>query len=99
MTEQRSNAIADALTADQETMQRMLEMSAEDAVAEFDRMGYDFTVEELNEFHDELVEAAKHVKADGELDEEALANVSGGCSKCFAAGAAVGVIMLVTGVW
>lgn len=89
MTDARSIAIADALTADRDAVQKLLAMNPEEAVEEFRKQGYDFTVEELSEFHNELREVSERLGASGELNEEVLSGVSGGCGRCFVLGALV----------
>ena len=97
MTEERSLMIGEALAADVEETKRLLDLTPEEAAAELAKKGYDFTAEELIEFRNELQEAAKLCGGDGELDEEALSSISGGCSKCLQAGlwVVVGVIAVV----
>ena len=86
MTEVRSTQIADVLLADLEETKKLLALSSEDAASILAKQGYDFTAEELVEFRQELEKTAELYGEDGELNEEALAAVSGGCVKCLQAG-------------
>ena len=86
MTNERSELLANILIADQEYAKKLFAMTPADAAADLAAKGNDFTAEELIEFKQELEKAAKLFGENGELDEEALASVSGGCSKCFQAG-------------
>ena len=98
MTEARSNQIADVLLSNQEYGEHKLSLSLEEAVAEFEKEGYDFTAEELTEFRQGLVALFEAQKNGGELDEEMLSKVSGGCHKCFVAGEWVAVAIVVSAV-
>lgn len=52
--------------------------------------GFNFTIEEILAKGEELNEFIKKMNS-GEINEEALDQVSGGCKWCFAAGVAIGV--------
>ena len=97
MTNERSDLIANVLLEDQEYAKKLFALSPEAAAAELAGKGYDITADELIEFKQELEKTAKLYSENGELDEETLASVSGGCTKCFTAGlwtVAVGVTVV-----
>jgi hypothetical protein len=98
MTEARSNEIAEVLLSNREYGEHKLSISLEQAVAEFEKEGYDFTAEELIEFRQGLVTLLEAQKNGGELDEDALSKVSGGCHRCFVAGEWVAVALVVVAV-
>lgn len=92
MTEARFNQIAYAVAADQSDIKRILQLDIEDAVKEFQTKGYDFTKEELCEFGAQLTKLIE-ANQSGELDENALNEVAGGCGYCAAVGAVVGAAL------
>ena len=90
LTEARTNQIAEAMAVDTAYAEKLLQMSLEGAVKEFREKGYDFTEDELREFGTNLGKLIEAQKNGGELDENALEDVSGGCWKCAAVGTVVG---------
>ena len=82
MTQERINAIAEVLNADEERAKKLIDMEPADAAEALKAEGYDFTADELIEFG-EIVAKANQA---GELDESKLDNVAGGV---IAAGVAI----------
>lgn len=83
------------LFQDEEFLKKVCVMSAEDAQKEFAARGSSVTVDELNEYAEQI----RAIIAGGELDEAALEAVAGGAmSKWetfkFAAGIAVGIVIV-----
>lgn len=78
MTNERTELLAAYLMENETRAISLMEMEATEAVKLINADGYDFTAEELVEFGKKLVEFP--VGKDGELDAEALENVSGGVS-------------------
>lgn len=76
LTQEKAEAIAAFLNADDARAQNLVEMSAEDAVKAMQADGLEITAEELSEFGEIAEKNAKN--ASGELDEAALENVAGG---------------------
>ena len=74
LTNERAEMLAKYLTDNKDKALDILEMDAGDAVAKINADGYDFTVEELNEF----ASALENNASNGELDEGALDDVAGG---------------------
>lgn len=74
MTEERVQNLTNYLSVDPDRMMKLFELTAEDAVAQINSDGYDFTADELKEF----AEAVITVSQQDELDVDALDNVSGG---------------------
>jgi len=77
LTQERATALADYLAKDETRAQKLMEMSAEDAVKEFAADGLEITAEELAEFGEAVEQVYKDTQAD-ELDETALESVFGG---------------------
>ena len=67
-------------------------MDIEDAAAALKAEGFDYTVEELKAFSEMLDTVSAKKSAEGELDEAALGNVSGGSVIGFALGASIGYL-------
>lgn len=76
LTDEKVQKLTDFLSSDPERMEKLFEMDVEKAQAQINAEGYDFTVDELKEFAQAVVNVAK--KNNGELDAESLDNVSGG---------------------
>ena len=74
MTNERIQAIAEALDKNDEQRKALLAMEPVAAAEELKKSGYDFTADELIEFAKLVVEATES----GELDEEKLDEVAGG---------------------
>lgn len=77
MTENRKEELCAAISKNQEAAKKLLFMAPEEVAAYLTGEGYDFTVEEIKELGAEVQEQID-ARKDGELDEEALANVAGG---------------------
>lgn len=77
LTNERSNLIGNYLAANKERAMVLLELSPEDAAAKINADGYDFTVDEIAEFGDQMKKAVT-ASQEGELSEDALDGVSGG---------------------
>lgn len=78
--------LANYLTDKKDDGFALLDMEASEAVAKINADGFDFTIEELNEFAEMVKKAAS---AGDELDENSLDNVSGGAVVAAAAAAFV----------
>lgn len=78
LSKERAEKLAQYLTADIERAKKLLDMSPEDVVAQMKAEGYDFTVEEVMEFGEQLKHVPTASVKDGELSEEALSEVAGG---------------------
>lgn len=76
LTQEKANALAEYLNKDEARAQKLAKMEAEDAVKALSADGLEYTADELAEFA-EAVEKSSDAK--GELSEEALEGVSGGC--------------------
>ena len=100
MNTEKMNEIAAAIGTFGDEAKTLLEMELPDAVKCFQEHGYSFTEEELALFADEIRSQVKN----GELDEQDLENVSGGCFGAIALGVAIGggagiIANWVTGRW
>ena len=93
MNAERVELLSAFLVEDKERAYRLLEMEAEEATAEINANGYDFTVEEIQEYGKKLVSV---MNREGELTEESLENVAGGFA-IEAAILAAGVTLFVAG--
>lgn len=79
LTNERAELIAKYLTADADRANKLLDLPVEEAVAQMNADGNDFTAEEVKEFGVQLqAAAAQQGGVDGELDADALDNVAGG---------------------
>lgn len=97
MNTERAEALTNYLTTDADKAKALLAMEPAEALAEINAAGYDFTMDELNEY----ASAFKAAFTEGELDVDALDNVAGGIvlttgmvvglAACFAGGAAIGI--------
>ena len=80
MTQERINAIAEMLNADEARMQKLMEMDADQAAEAMKAEGYDFTAEELIEFNRLMTDVVKTEDDEAKvLDEKSLDEVAGGC--------------------
>lgn len=75
ISEARINEIVGAFGTDEAQIKALFDLPVEEAVAQFKAKGYDFTAEELEAFAEHLKTVVTNSE---ELDENALANVSGG---------------------
>lgn len=97
MTIERTQALADYLMTDKEKTQRIVELSPEEAVKAINADGYDYTVEEIEEFGLGLRAAYEEQK--DEFSDSELESVSGGVvlstvaiyAACAAGGVGLGV--------
>lgn len=78
LTVERAEQLVKYLNEDQERATELMNMPADEAVVKINADGYDFTVEEIVAFGQELQSVMKAANEDGELDADALDNVSGG---------------------
>lgn len=74
LTQEKGMQIAEYLAADSERAMKMMEMDPKDVSAAMQTDGFEVTADELKEFCEEFAKTQKS----GELDEDALENVSGG---------------------
>ena len=74
LNEAKINEIAAAMGTDEAKIKAYVEMTPEDAAAEFSKMGYDITANDLVEFGEYITNKA----AEGEINEADLDQVSGG---------------------
>ncbi len=74
MTQERVNAIAEVLNADEDRAKKLVEMEPAAAAEALKAEGYDFTADELIEFGKILSKANQS----GELDSDQLDDVAGG---------------------
>ena len=75
---QRDQLLADFLISDKERAYRLLDMEPAEALKEINAAGYDFTLEEIQSFGDQLASWINTSSGGDELSEEALDNVAGG---------------------
>lgn len=74
---ERANLLSEYLNQDIERTKELFNMMPEDATAKINADGYDFTVDEIKEYGENLKSVA--AKTDGgELDASELDNVAGG---------------------
>lgn len=79
ITNERAEVLSAYITSDMERAQRLLNMPIGEALVEINADGNDFTTEELAEFGEQIkVAIATQQNNNGELNEVALDNVSGG---------------------
>ncbi len=78
LTNERSEELSAYLTADIERAKSLIELTPEEAAKKINADGFDFTVEEIMEFGEQLQKFAASQTEDGELSEDALSEVSGG---------------------
>lgn len=99
LTQEKANTLSDYLAADQERALKLLSMDADEAMTAINSDGYNFTLDELNEYCAALKTAVSKAN-DEELSEDELADVAGGIvvtaglvlglAGCFAGGVVVG---------
>lgn len=92
MTQERANVLTDYLSKDVELAQALLNMEPAEALTKINSAGYDYTLEELNDY----AHALKAAKAKGELNLDELDNVAGGfglgaAALCIGGGIVVGI--------
>lgn len=97
LSNERAEKLSAYLTADIERAKTLINLSPEEAVAKINADGFDFSVDEIMEFGEQLQKVAASQSEDGELSEEALSEVAGGV--VIAAGVlAAGVALFTAGV-
>jgi len=74
LTEERANALKDVLFSDEECAKKLLEIGPAEALTQINAHGYDFTLDELNEFG----QALRDIAQNGEICVDALDDVAGG---------------------
>ena len=92
MLNERVQAIADVLNSNEDYAKEILTLSPAEAAKALATKGYDFTVEELIEFVEEV---KKTMSTNGELGEDDLENVTGGCKVCLVIGIGLGIAAVV----
>ena len=97
LSNERSEKLSAYLTADIERAKTLINLSPEEAVAKINADGFDFSVDEIMEFGEQLQKVAASQSEDGELSEEALSEVAGGIV-ISAAVLAAGVTLFTAGV-
>ncbi len=98
IAESRINEIALAMGTDENRIKALVELSPEEAAAELNKQGYNFTTEEIIDFGAYIVNTTK---AKDEVDEEMLEQVSGGSvtAAVFVAGVIIGMVANKKGWW
>ena len=98
MNIEKANEIAIAIGNDENKIKALIDLSPEAAVEKLNAEGNDFTVQDLIDFA-EFVKV--NIPADGELGEDALANVAGGLAAelVFCGGVLVGMYLNKKGIW
>lgn len=97
LTNERSEKLSAYLMADVEKAKALLDLTPEEAAVKINADGYDFSVDEIMDFGEQLQKVAASHTDDGELSEEALSEVAGGV--VIAAGVlAAGVALFTAGV-
>lgn len=103
MTQERAEKLTEFLTADAARARKLFALDANEAVSAINDSGYDFTVDELNEYCAAFKSA--FARENGELAEDELEDVAGGVlitmtagtvlalAGCFAGGVGVGVAL------
>lgn len=97
MNKERAEILTQYLTADPDRAKALLALEPHEALEQINAEGYDFSIDELNEY----CAAFKAAVAQGELNEGELETVAGGLVlttgmviglvACFAGGTAIGV--------
>lgn len=97
LTVERAEALTDFLKSDIARAEELFGKEPEEALKIINANGFDFSIDELNEYCAEF----KAVVSQGELDEDQLENVAGGIvltagmvwglAGCFAGGTAIGI--------
>lgn len=96
LTNDRMERLASFLSSNLDRAKSLLELSPEEAVTTINAEGFDFTVEEIEEFGKFLQTAATNSE-NGELSEEELGDVAGGIGVVAGALIALGAGILVGG--
>ena len=96
LTGERAEMLSNYLTADIDRARKLVDLPAEEALALINADNHDFTIDELKDFRDVMVQISKKSE-DGELDDSALEEVAGGIV-ISAAVLAAGVALFTAGV-
>ena len=95
LTNERAEKLGNYLTADKDRAEGLLSMLPEQAVLEINKSGSDFSVSEVVEFGRQMALVGERVTpGTTELDESALAEVSGGVITELTAAACVAAVAL-----
>jgi lipoate-protein ligase A len=78
LTNERADLLADYLTKDTAKAKELLELTPEEAMAKINEDGFDFSVDEIRDFGEQLQHIASVNSDSEELDAEKLDTVSGG---------------------
>lgn len=76
LTKERKDLITAYLSTNEEHTKALFNMMPDEAVVQINANGYDFTVDEIREYGENLKRLAE--AGDGELNAEDLENVAGG---------------------
>ncbi|MCL1918662.1 MAG: hypothetical protein FWG14_10165 [Peptococcaceae bacterium] len=87
LTQERAEKLSEILNADPEQAKALLALEPAEALSQINALGNDFTLEEVNEF-------GKALKAQGELDDDALDDVSGGIAPLIAGAIVAGCSLI-----
>ncbi len=101
LTSERAEKLANYFVADANKAKELMDLPADEALKVINADGFDFTVEELRDFSEELKRIAEMANSDGELSVDTLDNVAGGVVVSGAVAAALigaGVAMFTAGV-
>lgn len=93
LTQERADILTNFLSADAARAEALLNMEPAEALEQINAAGFDFTLEELNDY----ARALKMAQTNGELDPEELENVAGGfglvsAGLCIAGGIVLGIV-------
>ncbi len=105
LTEERAELLTNYLTSDADRAKALLELEPKEALEKINSAGYDFTIEELDEYCTSFKTYAAQQSEQNELSADALDAVAGGvvitaaiCAKvglgllgCFGVGAGIGI--------
>lgn len=100
LTVERAETLTNFLKSDPARTEMLFGLESEEALKSINANGFDFTIDELNEYCAEFKKVM--VQGEGELDEAQLENVAGGLvltgamvvglAACFVGGTAIGVV-------
>jgi len=93
MTQERVKSLTEFLSADLERAKELVVLEPGEALPKINAFGYDFTIDEINEYSVALKETANN---QGELDLDALDDVAGGVVGAIITGAAILVAAVIT---
>lgn len=90
LTQERADILTNFLSADTAKAETLLNMAPNEALAQINAAGFDFTLDELMDY----AKALKIAKADGELNADELEDVAGGLGLLGAGCCIVGGIII-----